>query len=52
MIMKTINDLIGLDGLMLILLVFNIYPRISSINLLNPIITKYSITMEKAINKV
>ena len=38
MAFKAINDSIGLNGLIFILLVFGAYPRIVESNVLNPIV--------------
>jgi hypothetical protein len=49
---KTINDLAGPDNIILTLLVFGAYPRISNNSLLSPITTKRTETIRKANNKI
>jgi len=39
MAFKAINDIVGLDGLVLILLVYNAYPRITEYDPLLPLVT-------------
>jgi hypothetical protein len=50
--MKTINDLAGPDNIILILLVFGAYPRITNNSLLSPTIIKRTKTIRKASNKM
>jgi hypothetical protein len=50
--MKTINDLVGPDNIILILLVFGAYPRITNNSLLLPITIKRTKAIRKASNKV
>jgi hypothetical protein len=49
---KTVNDTAGPDGLVLTLLVFRAYPRISTLNPLTPTITQQATTVRKAMAKV
>jgi hypothetical protein len=51
-VIKTVNDLIGLDGIIPILLVFGAYPRITNNSLLSLITIKRTKTIRKASNKV
>jgi hypothetical protein len=50
--MKTINDSIGPDSIIFILLVFGAYPRITNNSALSPITTKKAKTIRKASNKI
>jgi hypothetical protein len=50
--MKVINDLAGLDSIILILLVFGAYLRITNNSLLLPIIIKRTKAICKASNKI
>jgi hypothetical protein len=52
MAMKTINDLVGPDGIIPTLLVFGAYPRITNNSVLSPIITKRAKAIRKASNEV
>jgi hypothetical protein len=49
---KAINDLVGLDSIILILLVFRAYLRITNNSLLLLIIIKRTKTIRKASNKI
>jgi hypothetical protein len=49
---KTINDSVGPDGIILTLLVFGVYPRITNNSALSPITTKRTKTIRKTSNKV
>lgn len=49
---KAINNSVGFNGLVIILLVFDIYPRITEHNAPSPSIIQHIMTMQKAINKV
>jgi hypothetical protein len=49
---KAINDLVGPDGIIPILLVFGAYPRITNNSALSPITTKRAKTIRKASNEV
>jgi hypothetical protein len=49
---KVVNDLAGLDGIMLTLLIFKAYPCITKDSLSSPFITKQAKAIYKAINKV
>jgi hypothetical protein len=51
-IIKAVNDLAGLDGIVLTLLVFKAYPYITKDSLLSPFITKQAKAIYKAIKKV
>jgi hypothetical protein len=51
-VMKTINDSIGPDGIIPILLVFGAYPRITNNSVLSPITTKRTKAIRKASNEV
>jgi hypothetical protein len=51
-VVKTINNSAGLDGIILILLVFRAYLRITNNSLLSPIIIKRAKAIRKASNKV
>jgi hypothetical protein len=51
-VVKTINDLAGPDGIILILLVFGAYPRITNNSLLSPITIKRAEAIRKASNKI
>jgi hypothetical protein len=50
--MKTINDSIGPDSIIFILLVFGAYPRITNNSALSPITTKKAKTIRKTSNKI
>jgi hypothetical protein len=50
--MKTINDLVGPDGIIPTLLVFRAYPRITNNSVLSPTITKRTKTIRKASNEI
>jgi hypothetical protein len=50
--MKAINDLVGPDGIIPILLVFGAYPRITNNSALFPITTKRTKAIRKASNEV
>jgi hypothetical protein len=52
MVVKTINDLVGLDSIILILLVFRAYLRIINNSLLSLIIIKRAKTIRKTSNKI
>lgn len=49
---KIINDLVDSYGLLLTLLVFNIYPWMTRLDIPSPSITQYTIVMKKTINKI
>jgi hypothetical protein len=49
---KAINNSVGLDGIIPILLVFGAYPRISNNSLLSLMITKRAKTIRKTSNKI
>jgi hypothetical protein len=49
---KAVNDLAGLDGIVLILLIFKVYSHITRDSLLLPFITKQAKAIYKAIKKV
>jgi hypothetical protein len=49
---KTINDLVGPDGIIPILLVFRAYPRITNNSALSPITTKKTKAIRKTNNEV
>jgi hypothetical protein len=51
-VIKTINDLVGLDSIIFILLIFGAYPRISNNLLLSPTTTKRTKTIRKTNNKI
>jgi hypothetical protein len=51
-VIKTINDSVGLDGIIPILLVFGAYPRISNNSLLSLTTTKKAKTIRKTNNKI
>jgi hypothetical protein len=51
-VIKIVNDLAGLDGIIPILLVFRAYLRITNNSLLLPITIKRAETIRKASNKV
>jgi Zn/Cd-binding protein ZinT len=50
--MKAINNLVGPDGIILILLVFGVYLRITNNSLLSLIIIKRAKTIRKTSNKI
>ena len=52
MAFKAINDSIGLDGLIPILLVFRAYPQITESNTPLPIVIQHAIVFKKAIEEV
>ena len=52
MAFKAINDFIGPNGLIPILLVFGAYPRIVKSNIPNPTVIKWVIALKKAIEEV
>jgi F0F1-type ATP synthase membrane subunit b/b' len=52
MAFKAINDTIGLDSLIFILLVYSAYPQITEYNPLLLLITKRALAIKKAIAKV
>jgi hypothetical protein len=49
---KTINDLVGPDGIIPTLLVFRAYPKITNNSVLSPITTKRAKTIRKTSNEV
>jgi hypothetical protein len=49
---KTVNDSVGPDGIIPILLVFGAYPRITNNSALSPITTKRAKAIRKASNEV
>jgi hypothetical protein len=51
-VIKVINDSVGLDDIIPILLVFRAYPRINNNSLLSPITTKRTKTIRKTSNKI
>jgi hypothetical protein len=51
-VIKTINDLVGLDSIIFILLIFGAYPRINNNSLLSLMITKRTKTIRKTSNKI
>jgi hypothetical protein len=51
-VIKTINDSVGLDNIILILLVFGAYPRISNNSLLFLTTTKKTKAIRKANNEI
>jgi hypothetical protein len=51
-VIKTINDLAGPDNIILILLVFGAYPRMTNNSLLSFITIKRAKTIRKASNKI
>jgi hypothetical protein len=51
-VIKAVNNSVGLDGIIPILLVFGAYPRISNNSLLSPTTTKRTKTIRKASNKI
>jgi hypothetical protein len=52
MVVKTINDSAGPDGIIPILLVFGAYPRITNNSVLSPITTKRTRAIRKASNEI
>jgi hypothetical protein len=52
MAFKVINDSIGPNGLILILLIFGAYPRIVKSDTPNPTVIKQAAAFKKAIEKV
>jgi hypothetical protein len=52
MAFKAINDIIGLDSLVLTLLVYSAYPRITEHDPLLLLVTKRALAIKKAIAKV
>jgi hypothetical protein len=51
-VIKTINDLVGPDGIIPILLVFGAYPRMTNNSALSPTTTKRAKTIRKTSNEV
>ena len=51
-VVKAVNDLAGLDGIVPTLLVFRVYPRITKDSPLSPSITKRAKAIHKAIKEV
>jgi hypothetical protein len=51
-VVKTINDSVGPDNIILILLVFKAYPRITNNSVLSLTITKRTKTIRKTSNKI
>lgn len=49
---KAINNSIGPNGLVLILLVFGVYPKMIEQDAPFPSITKHAVAMQKAMNKI
>jgi hypothetical protein len=52
MAIKAVNNTVGPDGLILTLLVFSTYPRITTTNTLFLIVTKHSKAITKAIKQI
>ena len=52
MAVKAINDIVELNGLILTLLVFGIYLRITELNPSNPIIEQRATTIKRAIKEI
>jgi len=52
MAVKAANNIAGLDGLVLILLIFSAYPYISELNLPAPSITQRAAAIKKAIEEI
>jgi hypothetical protein len=52
MVVKAINDTVGPDGLVLILLVFGAYPRMHAMNPPAPSITQRAMAIEKAMTEI
>ncbi len=52
MIIKTINDIIEFDKLMLILLIFEIYSRMHATNLSASSISQQAVVIEKAMTEI
>jgi len=52
MAVKAINNIAGLDGLVLTLLVYRAYLRISNLDLFAPSITKQVTAIQKAMAKI
>jgi hypothetical protein len=52
MAFKAINNIIRLDNLILILLIYNTYPQITEYNPLSLLVTKRALAIKKAIAKV
>jgi Zn/Cd-binding protein ZinT len=52
MVMKVINDSVGPDDIIFILLIFGAYPRINNNSLLSLMITKRTKTIRKTSNKI
>ena len=52
MAVKAINDTVGLDGLVLILLIFGAYPRMTSIDPPSLSIIKRAIAIRKAMDEL
>jgi predicted ATP-grasp superfamily ATP-dependent carboligase len=52
MAFKAINNSAGLDGLVLILLVFGAYPKIIELNVLFPTITQRATAIKKAMAEI
>jgi hypothetical protein len=52
MAFKAINISVGLDGLVLTLLVYSAFPRMTEHDLLLPLITEHTIVIKKAIDEV
>ena len=50
--MKAVNDTISPNGLVLTLLVFGTYPRITKLDPPTPSITAYTMAIRKAIAKI
>jgi hypothetical protein len=51
-VVKAINDLVGLDDIILILLVFGVYLRITNNSLLSPTTIKRTKVIRKTSNKI
>ena len=52
MAIKAVNNIAGLNGLILILLIFSTFPWINKLDPLVPSIAQYTATAKKAINKI
>ena len=52
MAVKAANDTAGLNGLVLILLIFSAYPQISELDLLVPSITQQAAAIKKVMEEI
>jgi hypothetical protein len=52
MAFKAINDIVRLDSLVLILLVYSAYPQITEHDPLSPLVAQRALAVKKAIAKV